>query len=173
MQHKINKGMKKTIYSHGHRWTNEQIKEIMNLWSQEIEAPIIAEKMNSSLSAISKLIVRLRAEGIPLKRRQRGHKLGRSNQLWTQSEIEFLVRRRMDNVSCERIGLDLGRSYNSVNAMVMKLRNEGVSVPMYGQGVRRLWDADILKATLLHAKPDECKIVDMDLEKDKEVEDAA
>lgn len=95
------------------------------------------------------MVNKLRKNGIPLERRQRGHVAGRANTLWTQGEVEYLIRRRAEGATMDEIGIQLGRTPNAINGMISKLRSEDVPVAMLGQGVRRLWNADALKAVFL------------------------
>ena len=139
--------MKETTFYKGHRWTQEEIVAVMALWAEKLSPQEIASRMNSTPFAIAKLVVRLRKLGIPLERRHRGHVAGRSNKPWTQAEIEYLIRRRRERSTLDEISFDLGRTHSAVSAMVGKLRSNDVPVPMYGNGVRRLWDANSLRAT--------------------------
>jgi biotin operon repressor len=157
--------MKKTKYYKGHRWTNEELKKLMKMWADGESVYDISDQLNCGKNAIQKMVVRLRKEGIPLERRRRGHVVGRSNKLWTQAEVEYLLRRRYEKATVEEIGMDLGRTWNAVNAMIQKLRSEDVSVPMMGQGVRRLWNPNTLKKFAVIEKNEETKIVDLDLKK--------
>ena len=156
--------MKKTKHYKGHRWTNGELKKLMKMWADSESVYNIANSLNCGTNAIQKMVVKLRKEGIPLERRRRGHAAGRSNTLWSQSEVEYLLRRRYEKATVEEIGMELSRTWNAVNAMIGKLRTEGVSVPMFGQGVRRLWDANSLKKLSLE-KEEETEIIDFDSKK--------
>jgi hypothetical protein len=90
----------------------------------------------------------MRAGGIPLKRRTKGHHAGRSYKPRTQEEVEYLLRRRLAGETSESIAHDLDRSLSAVSGMIQTLRREDVTVAMRGQGVRRLWDAEALKSSL-------------------------
>lgn len=141
--------MKKTTHYKGHRWTNEELTKLMQLWAEDAPIEIIAIKLGSTHTAILKQVQRLRTNGIPLKRRDKGHRNGIKNSLWTQGEIEYLLRRRNEKATSEEIGIHLGRSANAVDAMIGKLRKEKVNIAMRGNGVRKLWDAEALKAVSL------------------------
>lgn len=144
-----NNRMKKTTHYTGHRWTTEEMRTLMQMWANDEELKVIAEKLEVTTASILHTVNRLRHSGIPLKRRTRGHKAGRQYQLWTQGEVEYLVRRREEKATCEEIAVDLGRSWSAVNAMINKLRQEQVPIAMRGNGVRRLWNADLLKGVAL------------------------
>lgn len=124
--------MKTTKHRNGHRWTTEELKRLMELWAGSTE------------HAVLKIVQRLRADGIPLSRRTKGHKHGRSNKPWTQEEIEYLFRRRLAGATDEEIAVDLGRSWSAVQNMVHVLRKRGAPVAMKGNGVRRLWSVSAL-----------------------------
>lgn len=140
------KFMKKTN-DKGHRWTNEQLKELMALWEKNESLEVIAHQLSSTQNAVAKMVVRLRSNGIPLTRRNKGHRVGRHDQSWTQAEVEYLVRRRHQQATSEAIAFELGRSISAISAMIQKLRSESVNVPMLGCGVRRLWDSNMLKGS--------------------------
>ncbi|MCK5602481.1 hypothetical protein KAR91_11440 [Candidatus Pacearchaeota archaeon] len=72
--------MKKTRHYKGHRWTTEELKTLMHMWANQETVEDIAKELNSTRYAISKMVVKLRLEGIPLERRGAGHVHGRSNQ---------------------------------------------------------------------------------------------
>ena len=133
-------------FNYGNRWDSDGIRNLMRLWSEGISVQSIAKQLKTSSYAISKMVVRLRQNGVPLARRKKGHVSGRSNQLWSQSEVEYLVRRRKDGVTAEQIGIDLGRTTNAVNAMISNLRMKNVPVGLLGNGCRKLWDSNILIA---------------------------
>lgn len=138
--------MKRTTHFKGHRWTTEELKLLMAMWAEDDPVPAIAEKLNATSAAVLKMVQKLRRQGIPLKRRTKGNVAGRSYKPWTQAEVEYLLRQRASGATLESIGFDLGRTWNAVNAMVQKMRQESVPVAMYGQGKRRLWDVSELKA---------------------------
>jgi biotin operon repressor len=130
------------------RWTEEEIKKFIGLWLGGKELDDIALEFGSTRYAINKLAGRLRRDGIPLPRRNAGHRAGRRNKLWTQSEVEFLIRRRNEQATAEQIALELDRSFLAVQGMIQKLRLEGVRVRKLGNGKRRLWDAESLKGAI-------------------------
>lgn len=127
---------------HGHRWTDAEMTQLIAMWCAHMPLQEIADFFKVSGFAVNKMITRMRQNGIPVPRRKAGHTPGRHNKPWTQEEVEYLVRRRGDKDTVEKIALDLGRTFQSVQAMVQKLRNEGVKVPMLGCGVRRKWSAE-------------------------------
>lgn len=131
---------------HGHRWTNEELKTLMRLWDEGVEIEEIAKGIGVSRYAVSKLVLQLRRNGIPLKRRVRGHRAERANQLWTQAEVEFLIRRRSEKATAEQIGTEMNRSFTAVQSMIARLRRESINVQMLGAGVRKLWNPEILRA---------------------------
>lgn len=143
--------MTKTPHYKGHRWTTKELRTLMELWAAGAELEVIADTLNATTAAVAEMVQRMRKNGIPLERRRRGHIAGRSNKLWTQGEVEFLVRRRMEKATSEEIAMEIGRTWNAVSAMITKLRNESVPIAMRGQGVRRLWNAEALKAVTVQA----------------------
>lgn len=130
--------------SHGHRWTDDEIKSLMASWSENRHVNLIASDLNVSRAAVLKMVVRLRRNGIPLARRAKGHIAGRANKPWTQEEVEYLIRRREESETTEQIAVSLDRSWNAVQAMIQTLRREKVKIKMLGCGVRRLWSVDRL-----------------------------
>ena len=130
----------------GHRWSQEELIALMAEWAAGCSPQEIGDKLNVTPMAVAKMVVKLRKNGIPLTRRTRGHKAGRSNQLWTQSEVEYLIRRREERATLDEIAADLGRTHSAINAMVSVLNREEVTVPMLGKGKRRLWDPTPLRA---------------------------
>lgn len=141
--------MKKTVHFTGHKWTTDELRKLMKLWADETPLDNIATELTSTRAAILKVVTRLRNEGVPLKRRNAGHVSGRSNKAWTQGEVEYLMRRRAEKATSEEIARELDRTYSAVSGMIMKLRSESVPIAMRGNGVRRLWDAEALKATAI------------------------
>lgn len=131
--------MKKTVHYKGHRWTNEEIKLLMKMWGEERTIDEIGEALNTTRYALNKMVTRLRNEGVPLKHRTKGNTADRAFNLWSQGEVEYLVRRRQEKATAEEIASELGRTYIAVQGMIQKLRKEGVNVPMRGNGVRRKW----------------------------------
>lgn len=142
--------MKTTTHYTGHKWTNDELKKLMKLWADDIPLDTIASELNSTSKAILKQIQRMRTNGIPLKRRTNGHQDGVRSTLWTQGEIEYLLRRRNEKATSEEIGSEIGRTPNAVDGMIQKLRKENVPIAMKGNGVRKLWNAEHLKALSLH-----------------------
>lgn len=138
--------MKKTEHYKGHRWSTDETKTLMQMWAEESSVDAIAKAIGTSHAAVMKMVTKLRANGIPLARRTKGHVAGRRNALWTQSEVEYVVRRRHESATAEQIAMELGRSFYAVQAMILKLRQEGADVKMLGNGVRRLWDINALRA---------------------------
>lgn len=136
--------MKTTKHRNGRRWTTEELKKLMQLWEEGASLDSVATALGATTHAVLKLVQRMRADGIPLARRTRGHKHGRSNKPWTQEEIEYLFRRRLTGATNEEIAVDLGRSWSAVQNMVGLLRKQGAPVAMKGNGVRRLWSVDAL-----------------------------
>lgn len=145
--------MKETIHYKGHRWTQEELVGLMAMWAEAKAPQEIADRLGVSAFAVAKMVVRLRKNGIPLERRRRGHPAGRANKPWTHAELEYLIRRRRERATLDEIALDLGRTHSAVHAMLSKMRADHVPVPMYGSGVRRLYDTNALRATFLEISP--------------------
>lgn len=133
---------------HDRKWTNADMRKLIAAWLKGDELDAIAKQFKTTRYAISKLVLRMRRDGIPLPRRTKGHRAGRAFKLWTQSEVEFLIRRRNEQATAEQIALELDRSFLAVQGMIQKLRIEGVDVRKLGQGKRRLWDAETLKGAI-------------------------
>jgi biotin operon repressor len=132
----------------GHRWSSAELKTLMAMWVDNKSLDVMSKELGVSRFAINKMVTRLRKEGIPLPKRTRGHEAGRRNHPWTQSEVEYLIRRREDKATCEQIAQELDRSFLGVQGMIQNLRKQDVQVPMLGCGVRKLWNADSLKAAI-------------------------
>ena len=130
---------------HGHRWTEHELREFIGMYMREIDVKTVADHFGVTVASCAKIATRLRSEGIPLPRRKWGHIAGRRNTPWTQEEVEYLVRRRRERATAETIALELGRTFNGVQGMILKLRKEGVDVGMLGSGVRRLWNPESLR----------------------------
>jgi biotin operon repressor len=141
--------MKTTAHRHGRRYTTEELRRLMELWAAGEPLEAIAEALETTTRAILHVVQRLRADGVPLARRTKGNKTGRSHKPWTQEEVEYLFRRRLAGASAEEIAHDLDRTASAVQQMVDVLRKQGVPVPMRGQGVRRLWSAEALKGAAI------------------------
>ena len=155
--------MKETAFHHGHRWTDSELKMLMTRWQAGETPTDIAIVLGSTAHAISKMVVRLRKQGIPLTRRRRGHQIGqRAGKPWTQEEIEFVARRRIEGATSEEIGMALGRTHAAVDAMIARLRHEDVPIAMRGGGVRRLWNADRLRFALLNSDPENVEVIRLD-----------
>lgn len=133
---------------HAHRWTEAQMREFIGMWIAGKELDHIAEHFKLSPRSISKMAMRLRRNGVPLPKRNPGHRAGRYNKPWTQEEVEYLIRRRNEKATAEQIADELDRTYNGVAAIIGKLRSEGVNVRLLGQGTRRLWSAEKLRAAI-------------------------
>lgn len=141
--------MKKTLLQTGHRWTDGELREFMTMWANNCSLEEMSLRFTMTKRAVCKQVTRLRAAGVPLAYRKNGHVAGRTNKPWTQSEVEYVIRRRKELASCEVIADELQRTYNAVNAMIQTLRKESVDVPMRGSGARRLWCPEILKANMI------------------------
>lgn len=152
--------MKTTSHYKGHRWTNDELRQLMKMWAEEETLPLIATALNVTTAAVLKMVNKLRKNGVPLVRRKRGHVAGRSNRLWTQGEVEYLIRRRNEKATSEEIAVELGRTWNAVGAMILNLRQQDVPVGMLGSGVRKLWNADALKAVAIQSP--ESNIIELD-----------
>ena len=137
------------VTNNGHRWTNEELKKLMDMWQAGLSIKDISAALSVSGFAAHKMIVKLRQQGIPLLRRNKGHIAGRKNKPWTQAEVEYLMRRRKDKATAEDIAIELDRSFLGVQGMIQKLRSEAVPVARFGQGKRRLWNADTLRGWVL------------------------
>lgn len=133
---------------HGRRWSEAQIRELIGLWLNERPTEEIASHFDMTARSVLKLVQRLRNQGIPLPKRAQGNFVGRHSKPWTQEEAEYLVRRRNDRANAAQIAAELGRTHNSVAAMIGKLRQEGVNVRYLGHGTRRLWNAESLRAAI-------------------------
>lgn len=137
--------MKETKFYTGHRWSNDELKQMMAMWAADDSVDAIATALNSSRTAVLKMVQKLRKNGIPLKRRTPGNNASRAWKPWTQEEISFLIRRRGEKATVDQIAFELGRTVNAATQMIQVLRRNDVPVPMFGQGVRRLWDANELR----------------------------
>jgi biotin operon repressor len=134
--------------NHGHRWSNDEIRTLMRMWAEDKSLNEISEELKVTKTAAQRMIVRLRSEGIPLKRRTRGNFAGRRNSPWSQSQIEYLLRRRKERATIEEIANELERSVMSINSMIQTLRKEGVAVPNFGSGCRRKWNPVVAMASM-------------------------
>ncbi len=138
----------KSTHKSGTKWSEQQMLAFVGMWIEGKDIEDIANHFNVSRHAINTLATRMRREGVPLPRRKAGHVAKRRNTPWTQEEVEYLVRRRGDRATAETIAEELGRSFLAVQAMIAKLRAEGVAVRMLGNGVRRLWCPEKLKVAM-------------------------
>lgn len=132
----------------GHRWTNEELKKLMAMWHDSASLDDMSIILGVTRFAISKKVTQLRREGIPLLRRTKGHQAGRRNKPWTQSEVEYLIRRRNEQATAEQIASEIDRSFLGVQAMIQTLRKAEIPVRMLGCGVRRLWSIETLKGQI-------------------------
>lgn len=137
--------MKKT----GNSWTDKKILQLINLWLSDTPINEIADYFQVSQKAINKQVTRMRAQGVNIPYRKNGHKNGVHNTYWTQSEVEYLVRQRLNGVKDEQISADLGRSYSSINAMITKLRKTGVNIPRLAEGGKRKWSPDAVRSAMI------------------------
>lgn len=133
---------------HGHRWTEAEMRELIGMWLNGKPTEEIAVHFGMTTRSICNLAQRLRRQGVPLPRRQQGHIAGRFNKPWTQEEAEYLIRRRNERASASQIATELDRTHNGVAGMIARLRDEGVNVRMLGAGIRRLWNAESLRAAM-------------------------
>lgn len=133
---------------HAHRWTDTELKVLIAMWTSDKPIDEIASHFGVTRHAINAQVWRMRAQGVPIPRRTAGTKLGRAYANWTQEEIEFLVRRRRDGATAEQIGVELARSFCAIQAMVQTIRKQGVDIPMFGSGKKRLWSAANLQVAI-------------------------
>jgi biotin operon repressor len=135
--------------TNGNRWTTKKLQEFIGMWLRDISFDKISEHFGISQSGINKLSQRLRREGVPLPLRRRGHKAARRDRLWTQEEVETLVRMRNNKASTQEIANELHRTFYGVQAMILNLRNrEHLGIKKLGNGRARLWDADRLRMAI-------------------------
>lgn len=134
---------------HDHRWTDDELKQLISMWLQGADLDAIAHVFGISTYAVNKQVLRLRQNGVPLPRRTPGHRAGRFNMLWTPEEVEYVVRRRNEGGTYEVIASELGRTYNGINCLLTRLHKEGVPVKKVGKGKRRLWNSDRLREAIV------------------------
>lgn len=135
-------------HGHNHRWTNEEMKKLVKMWQEDKTLDEISVALGSTKRSLAAMVVRLRSGGIPLKKRQRGHKFGKTNTSWSQADVEYLVKRREAGGTVEEIAVELERSFYGVQALVLKLKQEGVALKKFGSGKSRLWDSTLIRAQL-------------------------
>lgn len=128
------------------RWTTKEMTVFVAMWQNNAPLEEIAVTLNSTVGAIRKHVVRLRQQGIPLNRRVAGNIAGKYNALWTQGDIEFLMRRRQENATMEQIAVELNRTFSAVQGMIQRLRIEGAGIKMLGAGRKRLWDVGAIRS---------------------------
>lgn len=133
----------------GRRWTTEQFQELIGMWLRDVPMDEMCLHFDITVIGLNKLVQRLRRNGIPLPLRKRGHKAGRRNKPWTQEEVETVVRMRNERASTQEIANTLDRTFYGVQNLILKLRNEeDVPVVSLGEGRRRLWDPEKLRAAV-------------------------
>lgn len=137
--------MKTTPHRNGRRYTTDELRMLMKMWEDGSEVGEIATALQTTIKGVLKMTTRLRHDGVPLSRRNKGTKEGRSGRLWTQEEVEYLFRRRLAGDTAEAIARDLDRTYSGVTGMINNLRKAGAPIAMLGQGVKRLWSPEALK----------------------------
>lgn len=130
----------------GRRYTNKQLQTLIGMWLRDVSTEEICQHFGIQPTGLNKLVLRLRANGVPLPLRKRGHKPDRYNKPWTQEEVETVVRMRNEKRSTADIADAVDRSFYGVQALILRLRNvEGVPVLSLGGGMRKLWDPQRLR----------------------------
>ncbi len=137
------------LQNNGHKWTEKEIILLMSMWNDNKNIIEIANQFDVTPRGINKQITRMRKDGIKIPRRNAGHQADCFNKPWTQSEVEYVLRRRKELVNTETIGQELGRSFLAVQGLIQKLRKEGVKVQMLGNGARKLWNVDSINNQIL------------------------
>lgn len=139
--------------SNGHRWTDEELKSLIKMWGDKTPMHEMAKVLGVTEGAVDKQVYKMRVAGVPLYYRGRvlgkfrkGDEINRAGKLWSQSECEYLMRRRADGVTSMQIASEMNRTHGAVRGMIQTLRSAGVPVKMLGTGVHRLWNPDILRA---------------------------
>lgn len=132
-----------------HKWTTDELKELMHLWFQGVGSEEIATKFSITVRGLNTQITRMRQNGIPIPRRKSGHKIGRANKPWTPEEVEYVIRRRNERATSETIANELSRSFYGVQGIVQALRKNGVDVTEFGRGQRKLWDPARLRDSVM------------------------
>ena len=135
--------------TNGHRWTNEELTHFTKLWLSKKTSLEVAKELKVSLSAVNKIAVRLRKNGFMLPYRRKGHQAGMNNKLWTQSEVEYLLRRREEGATSEEISSELDRTFYGVLGMLQSLRKHDINYKRIGSGKRKLWDTEKIQLALL------------------------
>ena len=133
---------------HGKRWTEAEMREFIGMWLAHTEAAEIGRYFGVTVRSVYKLVQRLRNNGVPLPPGKRGHVPERCNRPWTQSEVEYVVRRRNERATASQIAVELDRTHGGVTGLIARLREEGIQVRMLGQGTHRLWNAEELRAAI-------------------------
>src|SRR3989442_732689 len=113
---------------HGHRWTNEELQEYIKLYLSGKDSSEIANHFGVSISAVNKMALRMRKNGVMLPYKKRGHIAGRKNRQWTQEEVEYLVRRRNEGALTEEIASELDRTIYGVQGIICTLKSNGVEI---------------------------------------------
>lgn len=131
---------------HSNRWTTEQLIKFAALWAADVPIQEIVTEFGCSATAVRRLVVRLRQDGIPLKRRRAGNMAGKHSIPWTQEDVQYLIRRRNEGATGEQISIELNRTFGAIQCMVQAVRKSGASIKMFGSGRRRLWDVDKINA---------------------------
>lgn len=132
-----------------HRWTTEEFQVLIGMWLRGASMDEMCARFGIALTGLNKVVQRLRKNGIPLPLRKNGHKAARRNKPWTQEEVETVVRMRNERASTTEIATALHRTFHGVQGMILKLRTEeDIPVVSLGEGRRRLWDADRLRAAI-------------------------
>lgn len=128
-------------HKHGHKWTDNEIEQLLDLWISDKTKEEIANEMNTTIAALNCFTKRLRKQGVPFPRRKAGHKRGISNRYWTQEDVDYLMRRRMQGISHEQIAKELDKTFLSVQSMTHKIRREGINFALrFASGQKKLWN---------------------------------
>lgn len=135
----------KVLIGHAHRWTTDELKQLMSLWQSNESADDISALMGHSVHTINRMVGRLRKQGIPLKNHECGARKHRSYHAWSQGECEYLVRRRSDGATTEEIAIELNRTYAAVCGMIQQLRKGDVQLRRLGSGRHAFYDLDVLR----------------------------
>ena len=136
-------------HGHDHRWTTDELMRLVAHWQSGVSIEEIIEAFNISRSALRMQILRLRQQGVPLDKRRAGNMAGKYAAPWTQSDCEYLMRRRKEGATAEQIATELNRTHSAVQGMVASLRKNGAEIECKGGGRRRLWDVSQLHAMVV------------------------